>query len=437
MRYSILLLLISVLHFTYGQEMSIGQSTITIEKSDSKYQLKLDGKVLLDKIDSIAEYKGNNHFYIVKKNGKYGIYTLLGYERIPVKFEKISRFFNEFWLVYSNRKFGIYNLYTGKSLPTEYDTIRFSGKVGAEFIVKKEGKYGVLNYEWKVVVPIHFDLISLVGGELELVSGGEKSYFMGGQIVRHKIRTDKAVYLADFQIGYVFEKENKCGVITSKGEILLPPKYEDIIPKRRLAHKSTTETILFVKSNSKWGIVDAKDNIIAPVEYESVEIGSDDHALVTINTLKQFYDLTNKQIVEGITFERYYYLDKYSRIERNGLKTLIDNATMKLVFPFKYSFVIDDRSGFFSVGINNKYGLVDSNDKLIIPLVYDSPLIVSCGDKIVVRRGDQYGIIDTSNKVLIPLSTQMIIAYSDSFERTKEHSFQAETLDCNLRIKKN
>lgn len=436
-----ILLIVGLISKGHGQEIMVAGSTIDIENFNGKYRIKIGDKVILDNIDSIGVYENNTQFYTVKKGGKYGMYSNFGVEKIPVIFEKINLIFNEYRLVQSNQKVGVYNLYTGKSLPAKYDHIKFSGKVGVEFIVKKENKYGVLDYELNVVVPITYDFIDLYGGLLELTSGNKKSYLLGTQIVNHKILTNKVFqvygqYSSDARTYYVFEEQNKFGIISSIGEIVWQPKYDDIVPIRRIGNKAIPEYIFFVKSDKKWGITDQKDNVIAPVEYQSVEMGYEDYALVKVDNLKQFYDLKNKQVVQGISFERFYYLTKYSRIEKNGLETLIDNETMKLLFPFKYEFLLHGDSGEFSAGVYNKYGIIDVNDKQIIPFVYDEPLFVSCGNKIVARKGNQYGIIDKNNKVLVQFSTRLIVAYHDGFERSKEDSFETEKLDCNLKINK-
>jgi hypothetical protein len=436
----VILLLFAGLSESRGQEIGVQREPVTIEASNNEYVMKLDGKVVLENIDSIGLLKNNDDFYIVKKDNKYGMYSRYGAEIIPTAFEKIDRVFNQYWIVSSNQKFGIFNIYTTESLPAIYDEIKFSTKFGAEFIVKKDNKYGILDDRWAIVVPIEYDFIKPLGGLIELVSQNGKSYLLNKRIFNYNIILNKTFitygrYPSDNKTYYVFEKQQQYGIVNSSGDIVWQPKYDDIIPKRTIGKNINPQNIFFVKRNNKWGVMDLKDSVIVPIEYQSVDFTNDSHLSLETNNLKQFYDLKNRKAIDGITFEKYVYLDKYSRIEKNGLQTLIDNETMKLLFPFKYAFVIyEDDARLFSVGANGKYGIVDFNDKQVIPMIYNEPLFISCGNKIVVRKGSEYGVVNTKHEVLIPFSDRAIIAYSDRFERLKENRVEYEKLDCDLKL---
>ena len=66
--------------------------------------------------------------------------------------------------------------------------------------------------------------------------------------------------------------------------------------------------------------------------------------------------------------------------------------------------------------LNDKYGIVDKNDKTIIPCMYDEWLYKVGGDKFVVKKDNQYGIINSKNQLVYGMIPHPIIAYSDYFQ---------------------
>lgn len=439
----LLLLFILAITVVKGQEIGIASSELTtIVKTGDKFAIK-DGneRIILSDIDSIGSHNKQD-VYIIKNKNKYGMYSLYGNEIIPIQFDKINRLYNQFWIVESNNKKGIYNIYSKKSLPTIFDEINFSSKVGVEFIVKKENKFGIYNDEFEEIVPVIYDKIETVG-IIELSLKNEKSYMLNGKILNKNILVDKTFhihgqYLSDTKTYYIYVENNKLGIIDENDSIILKPKYVDIIPKLVQKNNFIPANIFFVKYDEKWGMIDLSNKVIAPIEFESIAFGSDDYLIVGKNGTKQFYNLKLKNIIDKITFDKYFYLGKYSRIEKSGQETLINNITMKLVFPFKFENIMYlDDSNYFSVKKDGKYGIVDINDKVIIPLVYEELTIFSCGNKAVVKKDGKYGIVDIKNKILLPFTERYIIAYSDRFERQKENSFEMEVFDCEFtKIKK-
>lgn len=418
--------------------MRTASSNLTsIVEVGNTFALKdVNNRFILTEIDSIGR-NNKQDVYIVKKKKKYGMYSLYGNEIIPVQYDKINSFFNQYWIVESNNKKGIFNIQSKKKLPVLYDEIIFSQKVGSEFIVKKENKFGLFDDQFKEVAPIIYDKITNVG-IIEMNINDEKKYYLDGKIINKKILVDKTFqiygdYLSDTKTFYIFEEQNKLGIIDDSGSIILEPKYIDILP-RRVINKNVSQNVFFVNSNDKWGMIDITNKLIVPTVYESIDFANTDYLIVGINGLKQLYDIKNNKILDNISFEKYIPLGKYSRIEKEGLETLIESSTMKLLFPYKYESIMHlDNSNYFSVKFNNKYGIIDSNNKIIIPIIYDGLTIFTCGNKAVVEKDGKYGIIDSKNKILLPFTDRYIIAYSNSFERRKENSFEMEIFDCDLK----
>jgi hypothetical protein len=421
-----------------GQEIGLIEPDSVIIKQGNKYSI-LDntGKIKLNDVDSIKQDKKTGA-YIVNKMGLYGMFSKLGTQIIPVEFERIEHFYNQYWLVQTNQKKGIYNVSTGKNLPATFDDIILTYKINAELIVKKDNKYGVLDCNWNTIVPLIYDNIKNNNGIIELLLENQISYLIADRIIKHKIIPYKTflvygLYPDDAKTYYVYEEQKKLGIINNVGLPVLTAKYDDIIPQIPVEKNALSANVFFVKLADKWGMINLLDTILVPLKYESIMFATSDYLIVGTNGFKQFYSLKNKKILGNITFEKYFNFRKYSRIEKNGLETLLDNNTMRLIFPYKYeSILYNENTEMFTVNFHNKYGIINLKGKQVIPLIYDEPIIITCNNKIVAKKDGKYGVIDINNKVLLPFATRYIIGYANSFEIQKEGLTETETFDCEL-----
>ena len=439
----ILIILLIISNEIIGQVSVISayHCPIEVEQNNGKYRiLNCTGKIILNDIDSIGfNEKGN--FYIVKKNNKYGMFSVIE-NKIPVKFDKIERMFNWFWLVKLDGKYGVYSSSGIRILNTIYDEITSPPGIwarNAEFTVKKDGKYGIYNDKGNATVPIVYDKIAHVRGTFVLTQNNENHFLIGNSIiVKENILLEKTIEIyGDFpnetQVFYVFQKGYQQGILDYEGNVFMEPKYDDIVHKRNLGD-IFPKNILLVKYNDKWGMTNVNDSIIIPIKYESIEFANPRYLILGINGMKQFYNFETQQIITDYDFERYVNLSKYSTIEKNGMRTLIDNETMKLLFPYKYEDIShNDKSNYFTVKLNNRYGIINSDGKEIVPIEYDNYLVISCGNKVAIKKNRQYGIIDLENNVLFPLLNGYIIGYSDYF-LIKEIGAEEKKYDCNLQI---
>src|SRR5687768_7218109 len=67
---------------------------------------------------------------------------------------------------------------------------------------------------------------------------------------------------------------------------------------------------------------------------------------------------------------------------------------------------------------NNKKGIVDKNNEIVIPAMYDDIELISDG-LVIVKLNNRYGCIDQSGKFIIPLKYESISPFSDGYVRVK------------------
>lgn len=389
-----------------------------------------EGKLLLNNIDSIKPLKG--HMFIVTKNLLKGIYDTQGKELIPIKYNKIERFgdsWSFFWKVYLNGLQGLYT-YEGKEiLSAEYENIssidRGFGKA-ANLIVKEKGQYGMFNAEGERLIKSEYDDVKFANGHYYFQKGEKKDYLkrdkqtllkgisIKGQIINWIKENGNSERLSYFIFA---DNEGKFGLLNEEDSVLIKPQYESMDSYYNFSSGKTD--YLIVKQNARFGVIDLSNKVVIPFKYKSFsKIYIRDHIVLED---EEGYILCSMK--DNSIFQSLYFNDiretsgPYAIIEKEGKEALLNKLTLALLFPFQYEeIVIVDEDSLFSVRLNDKYGIVDKNNKAIIPYMYDEWLYKVGGDKFVVKKDNQYGIINSKNQLVFDMTPHPILAYDDYFQ---------------------
>lgn len=469
--------------------------------------------------DSIAyDQFRYDKFFLVKRKNKYGIIDTNLKELIPIKFKKIllfNNFLTNAVVESANNKIQLLNIKKEKVFPIEFD---FASIYRNAIVVKKDGKFGIYNSD-KLVTAIDYDSIYLSEAIEKNIKGFSKSSnfrfynnqtFARAFIVRKGdkyglidtvgrfisdcefdnitignghflLRKDKLfglyLFLYDKKVEPVYTRiselssgkyivtgqENNCGVIDSKGNIIIPLKYdyiENLLGKgfmvskdgkvgiissdgvqlidmeyqhlKNFSYFSGFNRFIAAKKNDHWGVVDTNNKIIIPLQYDDI-YDFNDLFLVSVEKKQGrvigLYD-KNGALVLPVAFK---WIRKSStensqlymlKCEDNSImfsdphfQKIIDKQIVeygyvendeRLLNPFnssrQYLIYIKDKAG--------KFGAInEDNFQFTIPIVYDS-IIQRFAYKnhtyFSVRKGRYYGLINENNQVIIPIEYDSI-----------------------------
>jgi hypothetical protein len=402
-----------------------------------------EGKRLLNDLDSIKRIQSS--LFIITKNKLKGVYSGKGVEVIPMKYNRMEAFGNFFWKVFLNGKQGIYTFDGKKVLPTKYEEIIYlyrDWNLDPDFVVKEKGKYGMFNAKGDCMIQPEYDEVKYADQYQIFIKGNEKGYLM-----KHKQTLIKGIRIKDKitnwikqngdskSINYfIFEDKNgKNGLLDIEGNVLVSPQYESMAPYYNIS--SGTTDYLVVQHNSLYGVISLSNEVITPLKYKSYSnIYIRDHITLEDEEGYMLYSLKDNSIFHSLHFDHIRESSgPYALIKKEGKAAFLNKVTLELVFPFKYEDISEStEDSLFTVSLNGKYGLVDKNDKVFIPCIYDEPLYPSCGNKFVVKKDNQYGIINLKNEIIYGMIPHPIIAYSDSFQ-IMDISRNNPELDCNLK----
>jgi len=161
---------------------------------------------------------------------------------------------------------------------------------------------------------------------------------------------------------------------------------------------------------------------------EGLALASKKNKMLVINSLgkKQFdfiYDYSNLRFIKGYAIIKkensFGLIDQKGQVilkpiyenvslPYNGISIVDEKGEKKLYhikthnfISFGKSEIIPTSDTHYLISSEQKYGVIDTHGKLVIPEEYDR--ILSYQNYFLVKKEDKYGLVDVNNKVLLPI----------------------------------
>ncbi|WP_433777783.1 WG repeat-containing protein [Flavobacterium anhuiense] len=245
------------------------------------------------------------------------------------------------------KKKGIINSNGQYEIECKYDEIMPSNSI---YIVKNNGKEGIINQKDAVLKPLIYDNVYGVFSK-DSISFKNHYFASKGNLqgvinpyLEKEIIPISYKYIDPFSKHYITTNaENKGGLFSAKGEIIIPEEYD--------FYSAAQNKIFAVKSSKKYLLTIENNN------YTETEIFVDE--FVKENLAFRGFSKSNYQIF------------------KNKNKFGVYSNTNKIVIPAEYDAITEIYgTGEFVVKKNNKYGVVNSDNEIQLELKYDSFQII-------------------------------------------------------------
>jgi hypothetical protein len=249
-----------------------------------------------------------------------------------------------------------------------------------KFIESRENKFGVTDSLKNVIIPFVYDFIEFKNQRL------------------------------------IIRKNNLNGLFSLDNKKLLPIEFEFILPR------GNERFILWTKK-SIFGLSDINGKIIIPIQYKSVSSTENDDFYITENgkNLNGVYDYNGKNIIPEEF--KFYTVDKYRIFASKDNKSQIieiNNSENNIILDEKIELIETVRH--YSMGENlfqiikkeNKYGIINSKNETIIPIIYDEIKSSQNWRYFIIKQKNKIGLININGTV----TKQPIY---DSIELRKEY----------------
>lgn len=198
--------------------------------------------------------------------------------------------------------------------------------------------------------------------------------------------------------------EYKNGLINKTGTLIVPLTYDNISQMKN--------GIAIVKLNDKYGYLNKKGKKITPIKYETAAAFSGGMAQVWATnsdngvTKVGFIDPSGKEVIP-VKYDRIFgNKDGIAIAERKEKKYFKVYKTGKET-PLNYDKIEYGAFDRLLVEQNKKFGFINAQGKIVIPLIYDNSYGFSSwqrtGNLAWVVFENKCGYIDTSGKEIVPI----------------------------------
>ena len=320
--------------------------------------------------------------------------------------------------------------------------------IASKYTEDGEYKYGVVDEEGVVYIPVNYDEISLFKEGSNYRDNVYKCQRNGklGLVNAQDITLLQCEYSSIKHSGeYVYlVKNGKNGYAELKGtdevKSLIPCIYDKLESYSKDAPMRATY-------NGKEGMIDGNNKIIIPFEYSNIgkfyNVGAYNMAWVEQDgkygiynidgTVIQPWDIEKAYVMNENSGTTYLTFDDfpdpstpYIHIVVNGMTGVLSGKTYKTVIPCKYGYVspIINERAFYKA--NNKWGIMDIQNNSIQDAIYDkikinnnwlSDAFTTEGifqDNMYVFIGDKQGMIDKNGKAFIPVKYDSLGVFSEN-----------------------
>ncbi len=364
---------------------------------------------------------------IVSDSGKYGVFSPLPGNSIPCIYDQLHRYGGHFYKVTVYDKTGLINDSGRIIIPIKYREM-------TEYV--KGAPIGVLeSYDrpmcWAFWDTLGNEVVAPNYRRIEQFRSGmgavEESFKWGcinakGIEIVPQLYDDPPKFEGDFAVVKVDKKQ---GVINNRGHVIVPVQYKIPADEFSWSFRDYKDTGLFIVSDSSglFGVFDSNGTQIIPIEYDKILRFTERKAAFCKNGKWGYFDSRGHVIIEP-QFDLVDCFKKgYAHVRKNGKCGLI-NSKGALKLPFAYGgfeeFSFPDSANSYTIVVRDtekRYGVVDTNNKVIIPFKYDDIEEFHEGFAAVGKKG-RYGFVDLQGVERIPLKYDK--GYKDAFHKGSE-----------------
>ena len=418
------------------------QTQVLKYKENDKYGiLSIDGKKITDaKYDEIESVAYKTNVLAVKQNDKYGVINTKGKTIVNCEYDTISAdyYYNDNskyeyagyivsvktdngyrygYIKYDGKvllkpeytqidripleeeekqiyliayKDGQAGLIKNKSivLDHEYESIEYNGENNV-LTIGRARKYGVTDLKGKIILPLEYDEIDVVGNCIRTTKNQENKIFdingneQGNVDYINIINTDS-------QYKVVVNSENKFAIINEKNEKIIDYNYDYI--------EYLFGEYFIVTSNEKVGIININNNYVVEPKYDSIQKVDNTNVVQAINAAEDIMDLYNKNLELTVSMKNAMLIkeDEYIKVvSDNNMEYLnYDGDKQNNAQVLKGNNIFAYRQG-------EKWGFADGNGEIKVECKYE--MVTEFNDKgfAGIKENGVWGIINTDGQIIV------------------------------------
>lgn len=294
--------------------------------------------------------------------------------------------------------------------------------------VQKDGKYGLINFEGKEILPCNYEEITALKGVTSnlLVKKDGKVGLVNekGQTIVNTEYKDIQTLKEGYKNEYIIINDNnQYGIISTTGTVIVEPKYESVkylnssemfavkeAGAWKLINKDNEILIdggydnivevkgenVVVEKDGKYGVVTTKDEEKIPVEYEEIKYTFSIYYIAKTSGKYGIINLENEQI-KDFNYVNMNYVEKGDFIQADVSDTetvIFDNNLSEKINGIVSE--INQEKGYIKVYTNNEYKYYNFKFE-----EKKSSDILTANNLFLSKKDGKYGYVNKEGKVIV------------------------------------
>lgn len=189
------------------------------------------------------------------------------------------------------------------------------------------------------------------------------------------------------------KKNDRMGFINCNGTIVIPVKYD-------FCASNFYNGYVTIRKEDKWGILDKKGKIVLPFIYDGI-IYYDGELAIVEKDKKCAIVKNDLTFLVGFVYDRIEpFVNGFAEIELDYHCGLINRNGIEVI-PCIYGLIWrSDNSDIMIATYNLKHGLIDVNNNVLVPFVFDA-LQFPSQDIVCAKKYGKWGYINTKGQILV------------------------------------
>jgi len=182
--------------------------------------------------------------------------------------------------------------------------------------------------------------------------------------------------------------------------------------------KQELPALIPYRVKDKWGYCDRDRKIVIQPAFTEAHLFNEGLALVAVSGKFGFIDESGKIVIEpaysgaGDFHEDLAMIEVHTRNAVYGWGFI--NKKGEIVIEPTYDQVFDFKGNFAVVKVGNKCGVINKNGNIIVKIKYDQLFIAEGNEGLFAAQFDEkYGLLDAGEKVIMPFDYEWIGEYVD------------------------
>ena len=307
-------------------------------------------------------------YFIFEEKGKLGLVDLQGKTVLAPTFNSIEEKQPYFIACSKTKGCSVYNENLQLVLKGGYNSIELGCE--GQFIVEKNGKYGVVSEKGAVILPLKYSNINSNKNGYTVKLNEKAGLFNseGKEIIPisyHWVYTGKI----DDNIPIVAElNDNNAGYINTKNEWVIPPTYQYAFAfQQGVARVKKGRNYMYINLKGEPVIQDFDNYMIQNYVIEP----SDNTYIVGVRKECKYmvYDLNGNLLDTYDGFINNWSGNAIFGVKKGGKWGYIDGYG-KVIVPFEYEEVNNFSEGLASVRKDGKWGYINPKNEIVIPIEF-------------------------------------------------------------------